>query len=47
MSTVAAVESFRFLGLNWDSHIDSIVKKAQQRLPCLLQLRKFNSHRIC
>ncbi len=37
-STVAAVESFRFLGttisqdLNWDNHIDSIVKK----------LRKFN-----
>ncbi len=39
---------FRFLGttisqdLNWDTHIDSIVKKAQQRLYFLRQLRKFN-----
>ncbi len=47
-STVAAVESFRFLGttisqdLKWDIHIDSIVKKAQQRLYFLRQLRKFN-----
>ncbi len=47
-STVAAVESFRFLGttisqdLKWDNHIDSIVKKAQQRLYFLRQLRKFN-----
>ncbi len=37
-STVTAMESFRFLGttisqdLKWDNHIDSIVKKAQQRL---------------
>ncbi len=37
-STVTAVESFRFLGtiisqdLKWDNHIESIVKKAQQRL---------------
>ncbi|KAI7809293.1 receptor-interacting serine/threonine-protein kinase 2 [Triplophysa rosa] len=37
-STVDTVESFRFLGstisqdLKWESHIDSIVKKAQQRL---------------
>ncbi len=37
-STVTAVESFRFLGttisqdLKWDNHIDSIVRKAQQRL---------------
>ncbi len=37
-NTVAAVESFRFLGttisqdLKWDTHIDSIVKKAQQRV---------------
>ncbi len=44
-STVTAVESFRFLGttisqdLKWDNHIESIVKKAQQRLD---QLRKFN-----
>ncbi len=42
------VESFRFLGttisqdLKWDNHIDSIVKKAQQRLYFLRQLRKFN-----
>ncbi len=47
-STVTAVESFRFLGttisqdLKWDIHIDSIVKKAQQRLYYLRQLRKFN-----
>ncbi len=47
-STVTAVESFRFLGttisqdLKWDNHIDSIVRKAQQRLYILRQLRKFN-----
>ncbi len=47
-STETAVESFRFLGttisqdLKWDNHIDSIVKKAQQRLYFLCQLRKFN-----
>ncbi|KAK3514591.1 hypothetical protein QTP70_021641, partial [Hemibagrus guttatus] len=47
-STVPTVESFRFLGttisqdLKWDTHIDSIVKKAQQRLYVLRQLRKFN-----
>ncbi len=48
-STVTAVESvqctFRFLGttisldLKWDNHIESIVKKAQQRLYFLHQLR--------
>ncbi len=47
-STVTAVESFRFLGttisqdLKWDNHIESIVKKAQQRLYFFRQLRKFN-----
>ncbi|KAK3553780.1 hypothetical protein QTP70_010326 [Hemibagrus guttatus] len=47
-STVPTVESFRFLGttisqdLKWDTHIDSIIKKAQQRLYSLRQLRKFN-----
>ncbi|XP_051580992.1 uncharacterized protein LOC127456506 isoform X1 [Myxocyprinus asiaticus] len=47
-STVAAVESFRFLGttisqdLKWETHIDSTAKKAQQRLYFLRQLRKFN-----
>ncbi|KAK3575492.1 hypothetical protein QTP86_027949, partial [Hemibagrus guttatus] len=47
-STVPTVELFRFLGttisqdLKWDTHIDSIVKKAQQRLYFLWQLRKFN-----
>ncbi len=47
-STVTAVESFRFLGttisqdLKWDIHIDSIVRKAQQRLYFLRQLRKIN-----
>ncbi len=47
-STVTAVESFRFLGttfsqdLKWDFHTDSMVKRAQQRLYFLRQLRKFN-----
>ncbi|KAL0152343.1 hypothetical protein M9458_052066 [Cirrhinus mrigala] len=47
-STVTLVETFRFLGttltqnLKWDNHIDLIVKKAQQRLYFLRQLRKFN-----
>ncbi len=47
-STVTAVESFMFLGttisqeLKWDNHIDSIVKKAQQRLYFLRHLRKLN-----
>ncbi|KAL0161696.1 hypothetical protein M9458_045421, partial [Cirrhinus mrigala] len=47
-STVTSVETFRFLGttltqnLKWDYHIDLIVKKAQQRLYFLRQLRKFN-----
>ncbi len=42
------VESFRFLGttisqdLKWDDHIESMVKKAQQRLYFLCQLRKCN-----
>ncbi len=42
------MESFWFLGttisqdLKWDNHIESIVKKAQQRLYFLYQLRKFN-----
>ncbi len=46
-NTVAVVESFRFLGntifqdLKWDTHID-IVKKAQQRLCFLHQMKKFN-----
>ncbi len=45
-STVTAVESFRFLGttqdLKWDNHIESMMKKAQQRLYFLHQLRTFN-----
>ncbi len=46
--TVTAVESFRFLrttisqDLKWDNHIDSIVKKAQQRLYFPCHLWKFN-----
>ncbi|KAL0159994.1 hypothetical protein M9458_043719, partial [Cirrhinus mrigala] len=36
-STVATVETFK-----WVTHINSIVKKAQQRLYFLRQLRKFN-----
>ncbi|KAL0161475.1 hypothetical protein M9458_045200, partial [Cirrhinus mrigala] len=47
-STAMTVETFRFLGntisqdLKRDIHIDAIVKKAQQRLLFLHQLRKFN-----
>ncbi|KAK3535797.1 hypothetical protein QTP70_021110 [Hemibagrus guttatus] len=47
-STVPTVESFRFLcttisqDLKWDTHIDTTIKKAQQRLYFLRQLRKFN-----
>ncbi len=47
-SSVTAVESFRYLGttssqdLKWDNHIESMVKKAQQRLYFLHQLRKIN-----
>ncbi|KAL0189112.1 hypothetical protein M9458_016211, partial [Cirrhinus mrigala] len=47
-STAATVEKFKFLGcfisqdLKWVTHIDSIVKKAQQRLYFLRQLKKFN-----
>ena len=46
--TVMAVESHRFLGttitkdLKWDCNISSIIKKAQQRMYFLRQLRKFN-----
>ncbi len=46
-NTVTAVESFRLLGttisqdLKLDNHIESIVKKAQQKLYFLRQLRKF------
>ncbi|KAK3563262.1 hypothetical protein QTP86_019324 [Hemibagrus guttatus] len=45
---VTTVEAFRLLGttisqdLKWDNHIDSIVKKAQQRMHFFWQLRKFN-----
>ncbi len=48
LPTALHSESFRLLGttisqdLKWDFHIDSIVKKAQQRLHFLRQLRKFN-----
>ncbi|KAK3527750.1 hypothetical protein QTP86_003341 [Hemibagrus guttatus] len=47
-STVPIVESFRFLGttisqdLKWGTHINATIKKAQQRLYFLRQLRKFN-----
>ncbi len=47
-NSVNALESFRFLGttisqdLKWNTHIDSIVKKAQQRMYFLRQLKKFN-----
>ncbi|KAK1784177.1 hypothetical protein P4O66_020698, partial [Electrophorus voltai] len=43
----SAVESFKFLGttikdLKWDSNISSIIKRTQQRIYFLCQLRKFN-----
>ncbi len=53
-STVTAVEWFRFLSttisqvLKWDIHLDSIVKKAQQRNYSLHQLRNsLTCHRSC
>ncbi|KAK1802916.1 hypothetical protein P4O66_021442, partial [Electrophorus voltai] len=45
--TVLAVEYFKFLGttitkdLKWDSNITSIIKRAQERMFFLHQLRKF------
>ena len=47
-STVSAVESFRFLGstisqnLKWEPNINTVLKKAQQRMYFLRQLRKYN-----
>ncbi len=48
MTALGLQWSFRFLGttisqdLKWDNHIESIVKKAQQRLYFLHQVRTFN-----
>ena len=45
---MSAVETFRFLGstisqdLKWESNIDKVIKKAQQRMYFLHQLRKYN-----
>ncbi|KAJ8352666.1 hypothetical protein SKAU_G00241420 [Synaphobranchus kaupii] len=47
-SAVTTVESFKFLGstisreLEWKANINTIVKKAQQRMYFLRQLKKFN-----
>ena len=47
-STIDTVESFRFLGtiiskdLKWELNNSSLVKKAQQRMYFLRQLKKFN-----
>ncbi|KAK0146555.1 hypothetical protein N1851_014127 [Merluccius polli] len=47
-STIDTVESFRFLGtiisqdLKWELNISSLIKKAQQRMYFLQQLKKFN-----
>ncbi|KAK0139831.1 putative RNA-directed DNA polymerase from transposon BS [Merluccius polli] len=47
-STIDTVESFRFLGtiisqdLKWELNISSLIKKAQQRMYFLRQLKKFN-----
>eukprot|EP00061_Rhincodon_typus_P004944 g23780.t1 len=46
-AVVERVDSIKFLGvmitnnLSWTSHVDATVKKAQQRLLFLRQLRKF------
>ena len=50
-STIDTVESFRFLGtiisqdLKWELNISSLIKKAQQRMDFLRQLKKFNPPR--
>ena len=47
-STVSAVESFRFLGytisqnLKWEPNIKTVIRRAQQRMYFLRQLRKYN-----
>ena len=47
-NTVSTTDTFKFLGstisrdLKWSIHINSVCKKAQQRLYFLRQLRKFN-----
>ena len=47
-STVSAVKSFSFLGstisqnLKWEPNINTVLKKAQQRMYFLRQLRKHN-----
>ncbi|KAK0131376.1 hypothetical protein N1851_033919 [Merluccius polli] len=47
-STIDTVESFHFLGtiisqdLKWELNISSLIKKAQQRMYFLRQLKKFN-----
>ncbi|KAK0139235.1 hypothetical protein N1851_024165 [Merluccius polli] len=51
-STIDTVESFHFLGtiisqdLKWELNISSLIKKAQQRMYFLWQLKKFNLPRI-
>ncbi|KAK0141369.1 hypothetical protein N1851_021622 [Merluccius polli] len=50
-STIDTVESFRFLGtiisqdLKWELNISSLIKKAEQRMYFLRQLKKFNLQR--
>ncbi|KAM9816601.1 uncharacterized protein ACBT44_010845 [Syngnathus typhle] len=47
-NTILSTDTFKFLGttisrdLKWTDHIDSVRKKAQQRLYFLRQLKKFN-----
>ncbi|KAM9816603.1 uncharacterized protein ACBT44_010847 [Syngnathus typhle] len=47
-NTILSTDTFKFLGttisrdLKWTGHIDSVRKKAQQRLYFLRQLKKFN-----
>ena len=52
-TVVERVVSFKFLGvhitdkLNWSTHTDSVVKKAQQRLFNLRTLKKFSLSKMC
>ena len=51
MATIKRVDSFKFLGtiicsdLGWENNTDAVVKKAQQRLFFLRQLKKFRLRR--
>ena len=50
-SPIEIVDSFKFLGtiissgLDWEAHIDSTLKRAQQKMYFLRQLKKFGLRR--